>query len=441
MLTVGMSLSSCSSDDNDNSSSLLQGTANSDQTALSKGAWDFYAVSEGDTIYFKIDKSTAGTCYVVAKQFDVKNPKTGEITSLYTYDDYLDLLNEYNDFYGEQYGYNGDDVSYSYYPGDITIPASVTVNGTTYTVKGIGDYAFYNTKVTSLKMPSTIRWIGKSAICWCQDLTSVQLSENLTEIGEWALLGDSLLTEITLPSKVSTIGRFAFSYNYGLKKLNIPASVSYIGYGAFYKNENLTTIDVDADNKYYQLKDGILYNKAGDILHTYFNFNKASSFTVAENIDSICGYAFGGCQNLKSVTVSGNVTSLPEGVFFECENLEQVKLPKTLKYIGDCTFLSCESLKDIVLPDAVKYIGESAFLMTGLEEINIPAGVTYIDTAAFSLCKSLKTVKSYITKPFEIVDYAFENYNTATLYVPSGTKALYEATAGWNEFKNIVEME
>ena len=29
----------------------------------------------------------------------------------------------------------------------------------------------------------------------------------------------------------------------------------------------------------------------------------------------------------------------------------------------------------------------------------------------------------------------------ATLYVPVGTKAKYEATEGWKEFKNIVEMD
>jgi hypothetical protein len=30
---------------------------------------------------------------------------------------------------------------------------------------------------------------------------------------------------------------------------------------------------------------------------------------------------------------------------------------------------------------------------------------------------------------------------TATLYVPFGTKAKYEASEGWNQFANIVELE
>jgi len=442
MLTMGMSLSSCSSDDNDNSTSILQGTANSNQTALSKGAWDFYAVSEGDTIYFKKDKTNPGECYVAAKQYDLKNPETGEITTFYDLDAYYNQRNEYYDLYYERYSDFDYDPTFTFYSGDITIPESVTVNGTTYTVTDIGDFAFYKTEITSLKIPSTIRYIGKEAIEYCYKLTTVELSENLKEIDEWAFFADSLLTEITLPSKVTTIDKYAFSLCYGLQKINIPASISYIGDGAFANCQNLTAIDVDDDNKYYQFKDGILYNKTGNILHTYLAANKASSFTIPENIDSISNYAFYACLNLKSVTVNSNITSVPEGAFDRCENLEQVKLPKTIKYIGYIAFNVCYSLKNIVLPEYVEYIGDYAFLGdTALEEINIPAGVTYIGECAFYECKSLKTVKSYITSPFAIDDETFSDYNTPTLYVPSGTKSLYEATAGWKNFNNIVEMD
>jgi len=442
MLTMGMSLSSCSSDDNDNSSSILQGTANSNQTAVSKGAWDFYAVSEGDTIYFKKDKTNPGECYVTFKQYNLKNPETGEITTFYDFDAYDDQLCEYFDLYYERYSDFDDDSPFSFYSGDITIPESVTVNGTTYTVTGIGENAFYQTEITSLKMPSTIRYIGKEAIEYCYKLTKVELSENLKEIGEWAFFADSLLTDITLPSKVTTIGRDAFDSCDGLQKLNIPASVSYIGDGALSECQNLTTIDVDADNKYYQFKDGVLYNKEGNILHTYLITNKASSFTIPENIDSISDYAFYACLNLKSVTINSNITSLPLGAFGGCENLEQVKLPKTIKYIGFSAFSSCYSLKNIVLPESVEYIGDYAFWKdTALEEINILAGVKYIGYNAFAACESLKTVKSYITSPFAIDDETFSDYNTPTLYVPSGTKELYETTAGWKNFNNIVEME
>lgn len=52
-----------------------------------------------------------------------------------------------------------------------------------------------------------------------------------------------------------------------------------------------------------------------------------------------------------------------------------------------------------------------------------------------------------ISNPFAISDNVFQYFDdgyyplSATLHVPAGTKALYEATAGWNQLKNIVELE
>ena len=62
---------------------------------------------------------------------------------------------------------------------------------------------------------------------------------------------------------------------------------------------------------------------------------------------------------------------------------------------------------------------------------------------AFENCNGLKEVKSYINKPFSISTLCFNKVNTdvITLYVPAGTKAKYEVTEGWKEFKKIIEME
>ena len=52
----------------------------------------------------------------------------------------------------------------------------------------------------------------------------------------------------------------------------------------------------------------------------------------------------------------------------------------------------------------------------------------------------MTSVTSEIEEPFDIDESVFENA-TATLYVPYGTKEKYQATGGWNQFTNIVEME
>ena len=49
-----------------------------------------------------------------------------------------------------------------------------------------------------------------------------------------------------------------------------------------------------------------------------------------------------------------------------------------------------------------------------------------------------------IVDPFEIVQEVFYNngsFTSATLYVPKGTKAKYEATPAWNKFLKIEEIE
>ena len=83
-----------------------------------------------------------------------------------------------------------------------------------------------------------------------------------------------------------------------------------------------------------------------------------------------------------------------------------------------------------------------------MTSISIPNSVTDIGQGAFSGCSGLTTVLSLIEEPFEINSNVFEvptfktginDFTSATLNVPAGTKAKYESMPAWNKFKNIVE--
>ena len=69
--------------------------------------------------------------------------------------------------------------------------------------------------------------------------------------------------------------------------------------------------------------------------------------------------------------------------------------------------------------------------------------VTSMGELAFNGCNNLTSVSVAWETPIVIGDNVFSssNYQNATLYVPKGTKALYEAASGWNNFGNIVEMD
>jgi len=66
--------------------------------------------------------------------------------------------------------------------------------------------------------------------------------------------------------------------------------------------------------------------------------------------------------------------------------------------------------------------------------------VTSIESHAFWYCRSLTSVTVDWDTPLEIDGYVFSG-SDATLYVPKGTKALYEAANLWKDFGNIVEID
>ena len=86
-------------------------------------------------------------------------------------------------------------------------------------------------------------------------------------------------------------------------------------------------------------------------------------------------------------------------------------------------------------------IGESAFEeCSSLTSITIPNSVTSIAINAFKDCSGLTSVTVKAETPLTITDGVFTNRTKATLYVPAGSKAAYEAADYWKEFKEIKEI-
>ena len=128
---------------------------------------------------------------------------------------------------------NEVEVTHMGYSGSVTIPETVTYNGTTYSVTRIGDLAFWGCyKLTSVTIHNGVKSIGEMAFSACKSLTSITIPNSVTRIGIGAFADCSSLTSITIPNSVTSIGDLAFYGCDGLKSVEVPRHTK-IGHYAF----------------------------------------------------------------------------------------------------------------------------------------------------------------------------------------------------------------
>lgn len=135
-------------------------------------------------------------------------------------------------------------------------------------------------------------------------------------------------------------------------------------------------------------------------------------------VTSINDKAFQGCTNLNEVSIANGITNIGGNAFYGCYGLTGVSLPQTLASIGVSAFSSC----------------------TNLASVTIPNNVTSIGNNAFEGCNNLTSVTCESETPVSISENTFSNSSNATLYVPRGCIAEYEATDFWKDFKEIREI-
>ena len=98
------------------------------------------------------------------------------------------------------------------------------------TVKVICDEAFrVNDYLSSVTLPSGLELIGNCAFDGCRALSSVTVPSRVREIGYNAFAGCIALTEVTLPEGLEKLGGGAFFDCAKLKELTLPASLEEMG--------------------------------------------------------------------------------------------------------------------------------------------------------------------------------------------------------------------
>lgn len=217
-----------------------------------------------------------------------------------------------------------------------------------------------------------------------------------------------LLSSIVLPSSITAIGDFAFYVCRKLTSATIPVSVNSIGKNAFGGCANLTSIEIPSS--------------VTSLGYAAFMNCGFTSITIPSSIDTLTRNVFSYCRRLKSVTIPLSVTTIESEALAECDSLTSVSIPSSVVSIGSYAFCYNKSLDSLTIPSSVTSIGNSAFYnCTNLMSI-VADGTTPVNLSSS-------------TKVFEGI-----NKTTCTLYVPSGSKALYETADQWKDFTHIVEI-
>ena len=308
-------------------------------------------------------------------------------------------------------------------------------------LKKIGKSAFYNSGLTSVVIPATVDTIAGTAFLYCRKLASVTINEGaLKYIGDGAFNGCVLLESATLPSSVEYIGLEAFLGDVMLSQLNIPAGVKHLG-ESFMARTAIETINLDPANENYQLIDGVLYNKDGNILIAV-PMKGLTELVIPAAVQGIYSGAFWGSQ-VADVTLPDGLVIIDDYAF--CQSaLAHIEFPASLIWVGEQAFAATQ-LTEVTLPENFPYINDGEFAgCTNLTKVVIPSSVMEIYPHAFQNCAKATFYANGSTAPV-IMDYYDDwdhpLYGTGgIIYVPKGAKSSFQ-NAGWDAELTVKETE
>ena len=180
---------------------------------------------------------------------------------------------------------------YEYLPENLVIPSEVTLQGKTYKVVSIDQWAFYAcTMLKSVTIPSSVTFIGLSAFQYCENLVNVDI-----------------------PTSVTTVEGSAFSYT------------------KWY--DNLPDGEVYINNTLYRYKGTAPEN---------------TQIVVKDGTTRIAGFTFWNQSNIVAIELPQTLTDIEHGAFEGCTQLSSILIPKNVTFIGASAFAECTGLKEVI---------------------------------------------------------------------------------------------
>ena len=331
-------------------------------------------------------------------------------------------------------------ISASDYGKEVVIPGVVNDGENEYEVTQLGSELFYNSIITKVTLPKSLRVLDAKAFYGCSDLQSVDLS-SCEEIGYQAFSKCPKLSAI-LGASCPKLGGEVFD---SCATLFAPLSCA-----VFYKNASglygssvgcryseweeyqnqITYIDdiMEISSNALDDKSGIenvigatevskvtglkvtgtinsydifiirtkMYNlhyldlSDADIVACDFPYYESCHTSDNE----VGANAFRDLNSLISLKLPKNAKVIGDDAVFGCRNLCEVIFPMQLETIGSASFYKCEKLVSVSFPPHLREIGYNAFAFcSSLKDVLFPRTLQHIEQIAFEGCASLTEVR------------------------------------------------
>lgn len=219
----------------------------------------------------------------------------------------------------------------------------------------------------------------------------VEVPEGVTELAPCLFWDNQIIEEVILPESLINISGDTFYNSTNLKKVNIPKNVKFMGNNPFAGCPNIV---VTNESPYFNLVDGVLYNKDFTRL-IYYPISKTNErYEIKEGCRILGKHSFYLCDNLKEVVIPSSIIKLENNPFSGCTKINLINkseyyhiddsviydkdyssvigclnsintdclVLKDVKRICRNSFWNCKGIKKIVLPETLESIGYNPFV-------------------------------------------------------------------------------
>ena len=222
---------------------------------------------------------------------------------------------------------------------------------------------------------------------------------DVTNISSYAFNRCSKLRKITVGDNVQKISEGAFSLS-GLSKIHIGKQVQKIEttWLVPFEGTKLEEITIDPENRFYTVKDGVLFTEDMSELVRYPSQDTRTEYTIPDSVTKISQYAFESVRNVKNMMIPSGVEEIGAAAFEAATALYPVQDLRNVKRLGAMAFADVKNLRMILLGENLQiYMGKAyqntnqIIIRSGIESLYLPGG-TKTSYEVLNGCTGVKSV-------------------------------------------------